>query len=150
MTITLGQAIRNAIEGEKAAERFYLELAAVAREADTRDFLRHVAGEEREHASRLELVARQLVDGALPERADMPVGGIEHAPGLVGSKDLEFAQALALAIEAEDSAVLYYDGLASSCTGEVAAFFMSVRGMEERHAARIRAVLRAGGPPKND
>jgi rubrerythrin len=147
MTITLAQAIRNAIEGEKAAEQFYLELAAASREEETRDLLRQIAGEEREHATSLELVGRQLVGGMLPARADMAVAGIEHAPALLGSRDLGYEQALQLAVEAEESAVLFYDGLASSCSGEVAAFFIRVRGMEEGHAERVRAALRAGAPP---
>ena len=63
---------------------------------------------------------------------------------------ITLGQAIRNAIEVEESAVLYCDGLASSCTGEVAAFFTRVRGMEERHAERIRAVLRGGGPPRND
>lgn len=147
MSIQLAQAIRNAIEGERAAEQFYLELAEAARDEETRAFLRAVAGEEREHAAGLELVGKQLVDGALPDRADMPVDGIERAPALAGARDLSFVEALTLALEAEESAALYYDGLASSCSGEVAAFFVSVRGMEERHAARIRSVLEGGRPP---
>jgi rubrerythrin len=150
MTITLGQAIRNAIEAEKAAEQFYLELAGVAREADTQAFLRRVAGEERAHAAGLERVARQLGEGELPDRADMPVAGIESAPGLAGARDLAFVDALTLALEAEDSAALFYDGLASSCTGEAAELFVVVRDQEERHAAQIRGVLRAGRPPRDE
>ena len=146
MAITLAQAIRNAIEGERAAEKFYLKLAAAAREDGARAVLRQLAREELEHAEGLALVARRLVDGALPERADMPVAGIEDAPALVGADGLEFAEALAIAVEAEESAALYYDGLASSCTGAVAEFFGNVRGMEERHAERVRALLGAGGP----
>jgi rubrerythrin len=70
MAITLAQAIRNAIAAEQAAEKFYLSMAGSAGDEEVRRVLVGVAAQEREHATRLEVMGTALVQGDLPERAD--------------------------------------------------------------------------------
>jgi rubrerythrin len=58
---------------------------------------------------------------------------------------MDMQGALEFAIEAENSAILYYDALADSCTGDASAFFQQVRMQEEAHAEAIRGILRQVG-----
>ena len=145
MAITLAQAIRNAIGAEQAAEKFYLNMAESAGDEGVRRALVGIAEQEREHATRLEAMAAALVQGALPERADALVKNIESSPGGAGAAGMDKQHALEFAIEAENSAILYYDALAGSCTGDASAFFEMVGKQEEAHAATIREILRKAG-----
>ena len=145
MAITLAQAIRNAIAAEQAAEKFYLDMAKSAADQDVRRTLVGIAAQEREHATRLESVATALVQGNLPERADSPVNCIENSPAGAGAGGMDMQEALQFAIEAENSAILYYDALAGSCTGDASMFFEMVGKHEEAHAETIRGILRVAG-----
>jgi rubrerythrin len=145
MAITLGQAIRNSIAAEQAAEEFYLAMAESAGDDDVRRVLVGIAAQEQEHATRLEAMAVALVLGDLPERADALVNTIEISPAGAASVGMDMQGALEFAIEAENSAILYYDALAGSCTGDASAFFEQVRMQEEAHADAIREILRQVG-----
>ncbi len=140
--ITLGQALRNAIAAERAAERFYWRLAEGATETAAREFLLSMAEEEREHAASLEKMVASLAEGRVPERADAHVELVETAPGWEFHEGLRLDQALAIAIEAENHAVLYYDALAGSCSGETAAFFARMHQTEAQHAQRLAELAR--------
>ncbi len=145
MPITLAQAIRNAIAAEHAAEKFYLRLAAGCGEAKGRKLLMDIAAQERNHAATLEALATKLVAGQLPERADALVQGIETAPAGSEAEGLSLAAALEIAVDAENSAILYYDALATTATGEAATFFERMGKEEEAHADAIRALLVQAG-----
>jgi len=141
MLITLGQAIRNTIVAEQAAEQFYLRLAAAAGDEKTRQLLTGIAAQERKHAEALDELGIRLVEGKLPERADLHVNVIESAPAAAAAADLGMRQALEIAVEAENSATLYYDAMAATTTGEASKFFEHMRQEEEGHAAAIRKLL---------
>ena len=141
MSITLAQAIRNAIAAEHAAEKFYLHLAAGCDAAQGRKILTEIAAQERGHAATLESLASKLVAGQLPERADALVQGIETAPAGGSAEGLSLNEALEIAKDAENSAILYYDALASTASGEAATFFERMGKEEEGHAASIRDLL---------
>ncbi len=141
MSITLAQAIKNAIAAEHAAEQFYLRLADGCADEKGGAILRDIAAQERGHAATLEGLAVKLGAGKLPERADDLARGIETAPAAAHADGLAFSQALELAIEAENSAILYYDALATTSTGEASKFFEDMGKEEEGHAAAIRALL---------
>jgi rubrerythrin len=141
MSITLAQAIKNAIAAEQAAERFYLRLASGCADEKGRKTLTEIAAQERNHAAILETLAGKLVAGQLPERADALFQGIESAPAGDDSGNLGLAEALEIAMDAENSAILYYDALATTSTGEASAFFEQMGKEEEGHAAAIRSML---------
>lgn len=141
MSITLGQAIKNAIAAEESAEKFYLNLAAGCAEDKGRVILEQIAAQERQHAATLQSLAAKLGAGQLPERADALVHGIETAPAGSNRKDLQLAEALEIAIDAENSAILYYDALASTSSGEASRFFNQMLQEEEGHASTIRDML---------
>jgi rubrerythrin len=145
MSITLAQAIKNAIAAEQSAERFYLRLAAGCAEDKGRAIFENIAAQERGHAATLEALAAKLVAGQLPERADALVHGIESAPAGTEAQGLDLIDALEIAIDAENSAILYYDALASTSTGEASAFFEQMGKEEEGHAAAIRTMLAEAG-----
>src|ERR1035437_7546690 len=145
MSITLAQAIRNAIAAEHAAERFYLRLAGATTDEHARQILADIAGQEREHATGLEATAVRLVEGKLPERADLLVNLIESAPGATHASNLSLRQVLAIAVDAENSAIHYYDALATTSTGEASIFFARRGQEEEGHAASIRKLLALAG-----
>jgi len=145
MAITLAQAIRNAIAAEQAAEEFYLSMAESAGSEDVRRTLVDIAAQEQGHAMRLQDMAAALVQGDLPERADTLVNAIEISPAGAEAAGMDMQQALEFAIEAENSAILYYDALASSCTGDASAFFQLVGKQEEAHAEAIRGILERAG-----
>ena len=44
-------------------------------------------------------------------------------------------------MDAENSAILYYDALATTSTGEASSFFEQMGKEEESHAVAIRALL---------
>jgi rubrerythrin len=140
MSITLAQAIRNAIAAEKSAEQFYLRLARRCVNQTGRAILSDIAIQERHHAETLESLAVQMDAGQLPEYADSLVHGIETAPAGEAKGDLDYAEALDLAIEAEDSAVLYYEALAATASGDASLFFARMGKEEALHAAAIRAL----------
>lgn len=145
MGITLAQAIRNAIAAEQAAEKFYLTMAKSAADEDVRRTLVGIAAQEQEHAKRLQDMAAALVQGSLPERADALVNCIESSAAGAGAAGMDMQQALQFAIEAENSAILYYDALAGSCVGDASAFFEMVGKQEEAHAEAIRGILQRAG-----
>jgi rubrerythrin len=141
MSITLAQAIGNAIAAEQAAEKFYLSLAARCADEQGRKVITEIAAQERDHAARLEGVAARLLAGQLPEHADAFVHHIESAPIGASPEGLGLEDALEIAIDAENNSILYYDALASTATGEAAIFFDHVGKEEEAHAAAVRGLL---------
>jgi len=54
---------------------------------------------------------------------------------------LQLAEALEIALDAENSATLYYDALATSASGEAAVFFARMSQEEDGHARVIRGML---------
>jgi rubrerythrin len=137
----LRQALRNAIEVERAAARFYGKLAALATQAEARSFLERLVVEETAHAEALAAKSAELVDGALPERADWRFETVETVPDWTLADDISFEQALQLALEAEQSAELFYDALASSTTGPVSEFFQNVARNEAQHVQAVAALI---------
>jgi rubrerythrin len=139
---TLGQALRNAIEIERAAARFYQKLLDRAADAETRAFLKEMATQEEAHAQSLESIAEKLEAGDVPGSPDDRIEGVEAAPGWAGAEeDLELQQALSIAIEAENSAALYYDAMADHATGKLNEFFRTLSETELDHARRLREKL---------
>ena len=141
--ITLGQAMRNAVAAERAAAHFYRTLADGTDDAGARTFLLDMARQELEHAVLLEDVGGRMAAGEMPARADANVELIGSAPGWGRAQGIGLDQALVLAIEAENNAVLYYDALGGSCTGPAREFFESLTENEEQHVRRLTETVAA-------
>lgn len=141
--LTLEQAFRNAIQVEKAANRFYLRLAGATEDPEAGKFLREMAEQELVHAEHIEKMSRELAEGKLPERADRKVRTVETAPGWDYMDDLTLEQGMNAALEAENNAALYYDAMADQTEGRVKEFFQKMVGLEEQHADALRQKLDA-------
>jgi rubrerythrin len=137
------QAIRNAIEAELAAERFYRLLAESTDDEDSRAFLEEMATQERDHATAIETMGGKIVDGPLPDHAVGKVEGIETLPSWRFVDGISLDDALDVALAAERQAALYYDVFAEGFEGEVRKFFEDLAECEEDHARRIEKRLAA-------
>lgn len=141
--MTLGQAVRNAIEAEWEAARYYTRLSAHASEDDAQRFLQDMAEQEVEHASDLERFAASLAKGRVPEAASRDVGEMVALPALVPGEPLVYEAALALALDAESRAHAAYGALADATDGPTTAFFTKLALAELQHAEQLQRLLDA-------
>ena len=141
----LSQAIRNAIDSERKAARFYRQLADKSQDPATRRFFERMVEVENRHAFEIEQHGRSLV-GDLPWRGDAKLDFIETAPGWTDAEGIDVEAALRIALEAEVQASLYYDAFADALEEPGRSFFRGLSAAEEHHAEMIRRVL-AGQPP---
>jgi rubrerythrin len=140
--LTLGQAMRNAIEAENAAARFYALLAQSTQDADAKTFLEQMAVQERHHAKSVADVA----DVQLPSNVTGRVELVETAPEWAYLDDITYGQALEVALEAERHAHLFYDAVAEAAKGEVADFFRALARQELDHVEALEKRIRGSTP----
>jgi rubrerythrin len=135
-SITLAQAIRDAVASERAAARFYQQLHDRTTSLQAQRFLKGMADEEARHAAILEVMAERR-DIALPEGESPLVEVVETAPAWKDVEDISIEDALEIAREAETQACLYYDALADGVDGELAAFFRGMSNTEKQHIETV-------------
>jgi rubrerythrin len=135
--INARQAIRNAVEAELAAARFYQLLAESTGDAESRAFLAELAEQEILHARAIEAKGIEIAGGPLPARAEGEVEMIETLPEWRFADDLTLAQALDIAFEAETQASMYYDAFADYLEGAGKEFFAELARVEAEHAAAV-------------
>jgi rubrerythrin len=138
---TFAQAIRNAIEVERAAARFYSRLVDQAGSAEVRAFFVEMVAQEEAHAREIAGLGERVQRGELPRAADDDLALVETAPGWGEAVVVALEDAVGLAIEAEHHAALYYDAMADFLVGETAAFFRALGATELAHASRLTALL---------
>ncbi len=138
---TLEQAIRNAIEVERAAERFYRLLADSTTDDEAVQFLLKIAVQEMEHAKTIEEYGKKLTDSALPERPDDNVEVVETSPDWAYVDDMSLKEAMQVALENEQSAEMYYDALADSTEGDTAKFFKDIANLEAQHVSTVQKLI---------
>jgi rubrerythrin len=139
--MTLEKAIRNGIETERAAERFYRTLADSTEDPEARAFLKEMAEQESTHRDRILDLGKSLNDKELPAYADENIEIVETAPAWADVDNLSYAEALAVALENEHHAVLYYSALCDSVDGNVLLFFQKLVEDEEGHVALLNERL---------
>jgi rubrerythrin len=139
--IKVGQAVRDAIEAELAASRFYTLLAESAEDAQTRAFLEEMSRQEVGHARSIEKTGAALVDGLLPAQASGDLSGVETLPDWKFVDDIALTAAFEVALTAEQQASLYYDAIADFLEGEAREFFRSLSAAEDEHAKNLRERL---------
>ena len=137
MTVKAGQAIRNAVEAELAAGRFYTLLAEASGDEHAAAFLREMAEQERAHARAIEEQGAALAGVELAAKADVDVELIETLPTWKYVDGITLEQAFEVAISAEHSASLFYDALADHLDGDAPEFFRKLAKDEEQHAASL-------------
>lgn len=146
----LAQVIRNAIEAEQAAARFYATLASGTEETEAVVFLQEMVGEEEAHAQAIAELGERLEAGELPVQADARCELVETAPEWTGSEGIGIDAALEIALEAEVHAALFYDAVAGQVPpGPVREFFQTIARTEEGHIKRVEKQIdaRAKGAP---
>jgi rubrerythrin len=141
----LKKALRNAIEVERGAARFYQSLASSAGDAEARAFLERMVSDEMAHAEALEQKSRELADGKLPDLPDFNMDRVEAIPEWRGVEGITYEQALNVALEAEQHAELFYDALADTAEGAVQEFFREMTKNEARHVEAVAKQLERYG-----
>lgn len=136
-TTQAAQAIRNAIEAELAASRFYRLLAASTVDDEARAFLEEMSQAELEHAEAIDKHRLKLVQDPLPSTVDSKVEVIETVPNWKYVDDISFDEALEVAKTAEIQACMYYDAIADNLAGELQEFFRELSRTEQQHARLI-------------
>lgn len=139
---TLGQAIRNAVEAELAAQRFYLDLVPKAESKKVRSFFELMATQEAEHAAAIETFGVRIAQGELPAHANDRIQSVETVPGWQRAESISLEEAFDLAISAEQNAALYYDAIADCFTGDGEKFFRDLSASEQKHAEMLAGMRR--------
>lgn len=142
--VSVAQAIRNALEAERAAARFYERLRQNTNDPAAQAFLAQMARAEEAHARSIEDASTTLA-ATLPTDADALADAVETAPGWEWIEDLDLGEALQIALEAEHSAALFYEAVADALTGEARAFFEQLAATEGEHARALGEQARAWG-----
>lgn len=140
-SMSLEQAVRNSLEAERAAERFYRLLAKSTEDQAARSFLHKMAALEEAHAQTIEQMALELRTGKLPSRPDDNVELIETAPAWADLDNISLDEAMEIALENERHAALYYGALADATQGKLHALFQQITGDENRHAEAISGAI---------
>ena len=135
--ISTSQAIRNAIEAELAAARFYRLLADSTEDEQSRAFLSSLADQELLHAKAIEQRGLEIADSPLPARADSDVSMVETLPEWRFADNLTLLEALEIALAAETQAAMYYDAFADYLEGPAKTFFNELARTEEEHAKQV-------------
>jgi rubrerythrin len=137
--LTLGQAVRNCIAVEIAAERFYRRLATDLKDEEVKTFLLDMAKQEKEHAAAIERFGKEQA-AQLPTYADRELEIVEAAPGWEAAESITLEQAFEIAIECEGHAALYYDIIADQTADEVSKFYRMLSRTEEKHIEILQAM----------
>lgn len=131
--MTMERALENAILAELAGARFYEGLAGLTSDEEAKGFFLEMAAEEIDHARHLRQKA--LTPGAglelqrvLPER---PPASRPPEEGLL--EEINLLDAIDVAIEAEQDAMMTYTLLAGQTSRSVSVLFMEIAQTEERH-----------------
>jgi rubrerythrin len=149
-SMTLEQAVRNAIAAEIGAAGFYTLLAHNSEDERARGFFETMASQEMEHARNIQQLGQQLGAGELPDRADAAVKTVETAMGWEGRTDLTYREALEVALAAENNAELVYETWSEQLPDPPSALFSTLARTEEQHAATLRGLLEELDPTLGD
>jgi rubrerythrin len=141
--VTLEQAIRDAIEVERSAAQFYEVLGANTDDDEAKEFLARMVAEEKAHERSIAEMGQKLTSGELPARASDNCEMVETAPDWAYAEGLDYRAALAVALEAEQHAALFYDAVADGFSEpRIRQFFVTLARTEEQHVAALEARLR--------
>lgn len=142
-TLSVAQAIRDAIRAEAASGRYYEELAQRVTHASVRRFLVDMAETERQHAHQIETNGRALLYGVLPQHASDLIELGAPVPDWIAPDDVSVEQALELAYDYEQRTSLYYAQLAAQFEPPASAFFSLLARSENLHATLVHEALHA-------
>lgn len=134
---TVNEILDFAITNEEAAEKFYEELAEKVSHAHIKKAFKDFAAEERGHKAKLELVKQgETLLNAQAKVNDLKIGDYLEEIELRG--DLEYKDALIIAMKAEKAAFRLYNDLAESTDdASLKEIFQGLAQEEAKHKLRF-------------
>ncbi len=136
MSPSLHEILDFAIQAEEEAQRFYLSLAGRARTAGMREVFEGFAGEERGHRDKLVAVmSGRVVLGSAARVQDLKLADYLEAP--VPSGEMDYQEALVLAMKKEKAAFRLYSDLAARSDGAVRDLLLGLAQEEAKHKLRF-------------
>jgi rubrerythrin len=143
---TISEVIAFAAMREEEARQFYTQLAEQARDPFMKQIFLDFAHEEKAHRDSLESLDPERLEG-LFEKVSEPVKDLhqaEEAPDLPAAKDMDFRDALLLAIKREDKSHHLYSLLAEMSDDDtISLLFIGLAKEEARHRLRIQRAYNA-------
>jgi rubrerythrin len=134
---TVEQILDFAIQKEEEAAQFYADLAAKVGQQAIREVFEVFSHEEMEHKRKL-LGVRKSEATLLSDRRVVDLGIGDHLVEITLSPDLDFKQALIIAMKAEKAAFRLYDDLASTTDDPgLKALLLQLAQEEARHKLRF-------------
>lgn len=140
--------LKNAIQSEIAAQKFYQAAADKMKDAFLKDLFLGFVQEEKKHQTILEGFQASMPE-ALPfdEKRDYHVA--ETSPDPVVSPDMTPTDAFALAMKKEEEAMKHYTNLASGCTdAKQKEIFLELAAMERAHKQKMESAFVDIGYPE--
>lgn len=140
--ITFPRAIRESVEAEAAAARFYARLAARTDDPRAKRFLLDMVRVEQQHGGDILVSGHSWIEWAQVDSLDQQYETIETAPGWEDVEGITLAEGLDIALECEMRASGHYRHVASLFEGSQAAFFLELAEEEDRHARMVEQAIR--------
>lgn len=137
----LTRALRDTLELQSAAARFFGALAQRASVPTTRKLLLDFARVEQLLALEVEAMTSQLTDAALPDRANTRVAGIKTAPEWSAVQEPTFEQSIAIALDCTRRAFHHHTDTAHRLDGRPSSFFLNLAQSEQERASMLDSVL---------
>jgi rubrerythrin len=127
-----------AIDSETESRQFYLDLADKAKNKAMSQAFKEMADEEERHRNKLEAVKRGDIDftPSVEKVRDLKIADYTVAPSPSG--DLNYADALVIAMNKEKAAYRLYTKMADSVdSGELVDLFLALAQEEAKHKLRF-------------
>jgi rubrerythrin len=137
MDMTLEQAVKNAIETERAAARFYEIMQGFTDDEVIREFLKKMQEQEQTHAEEIARIGAVLEAGELPAGGDTRLFETLRAPEWAATENMTLGEALEVALEAERRATAYYSVLSQVTSGGAGEFFSMMERVEAEHVEAL-------------
>ena len=128
-----------AIEKEAEAREFYLEWAGKAKSEHLQKMFRELAAEEQKHGEKLERIKGGSAFRGVPGKVtDLKI--VDYMVDIAPSPDMDYQEALIIAMRRERSAFKLYNDLAAMGGAEEArTLFLALAQEEARHKLRLES-----------
>jgi rubrerythrin len=134
----LARAIHDLMESECSSAAFYTTLAGTATDPAVASFFEEMAQAEAGHAEALDNLAQKLPEDLANLEPSGTLGRAEIAMGWGSAEGLSLQEAMEVALEAEQNALLVFDALAETNGGMAGQLFARLARAEEAHVEQLR------------
>jgi rubrerythrin len=125
--------LQEAISHAELSQQFYLDMATLVSQPETKDIFQYLAKNELQHKTFLEKWSAQEICPLIPQVSDFHLADLLELPPL--TKELSPKDALALAVKRKEASYKFYQNLASlQPAGEMREFLdkMAVMKLEDK------------------